>query len=167
LNFERNISQLREIVRFERMTLIVGEEVVKHLDSPERPVQIASQHLGVQTSLVIASESAEATLAAIPEDTEAVYIGPIFKWSDEEMQRLIDGINAQDLPSYAGGGLHWVERGALATMETEEDETRRMRRAALFVQRIEMGEPAGTLPVSFEQRPVLVINMATARSIGT
>jgi outer membrane protein TolC/ABC-type uncharacterized transport system substrate-binding protein len=167
LNFERNISQLREIVRFDRMTLIVGEEVVKHLDSPERPVQIASQHLGVQTSLVIASESAEATLAAIPEDTEAVYIGPIFKWSDEEMQRLIDGINAQDLPSYAGGGVHWVERGALATMETEEDETRRMRRAALFVQRIEMGEPAGTLPVSFEQRPVLVINMATARSIGT
>ena len=167
LNFERNISQLREIVRFDRMTLIVGEEVVKHLDSPEKPVQVASQHLGVQTSLVIASESPEATLATIPEDTEAVYIGPIFKWSDEEMQRLIDGINAQDLPSYAGGGVHWVERGALATMETEEDEIRRMRRAALFVQRIQMGEPAGSLPVSFDQRPVLVINMATAKAIGT
>jgi outer membrane protein TolC len=167
LNFERNISQLREIVRFDRMTLIVGEEVVKHLDSPEKPVQVASQHLGLQTSLVIASESPEATLAAIPEDTEAVYIGPIFKWSDEEMQRLIDGINAQDLPSYAGGGVHWVERGALATMETDEDEIRRMRRAALFVQRIQMGEPAGSLPVSFDQRPVLVINMATAKAIGT
>lgn len=167
LNFERNINQLREIVRFDRMTLIVGEEVVKHLDSPEKPVQVASQHLGVHTSLVIAQEGAETTLAAIPEDTEAVYIGPIFKWSDEEMQRLIDGINAQDLPSYAGGGVHWVERGALATMETEEDEIRRMRRAALFVQRIQMGEPAGSLPVSFDQRPVLVINMATAKAIGT
>jgi outer membrane protein TolC len=167
LNFERNINQLREIVRFDRMTLIVGEEVVKHLDSPEKPVQVASQHLGVHTSLVIAQEGAETTLAAIPEDTEAVYIGPIFKWSDEEMQRLIDGINAQDLPSYAGGGVHWVERGALATMETEEDEIRRMRRAALFVQRIQMGEPAGSLPVSFNQRPVLVINMATAKAIGT
>ncbi len=167
LNFERNIGQLEEIVRFERMALIVGEEVVQHLDSPDRPIQIASQRLGVRTSLVIANGGAETTLAAIPADTEAVYIGPIFKWSDEEMQRLIDGINAQDLPSYAGGGVHWVERGALATMETEEDETRRMRRAALFVQRIQMGEPAGLLPVSFEQRPVLVINMATARSIGT
>jgi outer membrane protein TolC len=167
LNFERNINQLRDIVRFDRMALIVGEEVVEHLDSPERPIQIASQHLGVHTSLVIANGSAETTLAAIPEDTEAIYIGPIFKWSDEEMQRLIDGINAQELPSYAGGGVHWVERGALATMETEEDETRRMRRAALFVQRIHMGEPAGALPVSFEQRPVLVINMGTARAIGT
>ncbi|MFW2387652.1 MAG: TolC family protein [Polyangiales bacterium] len=167
LNFERNIKQLREIVRFERMALIVGEEVVEHLDAPERPVQAASQHLGVHTNLVIAKGGAEATLASIPEDTEAVYIGPIFKWSDEEMQRLIDGINAQELPSYAGGGVHWVERGALATMETAEDETRRMRRAALFVQRIQMGEQAGSLPVSFEQRPVLVINMATAKAIGT
>jgi outer membrane protein TolC len=42
-----------------------------------------------------------------------------------------------------------------------------MRRAALFVQRILVGEPAGSLPISFDKRPVLVINMATARQIGT
>ncbi|MBW2190334.1 MAG: hypothetical protein JRG93_12230, partial [Deltaproteobacteria bacterium] len=76
------------------------------------------------THLVIAGESAQATLDAIPEDTEAIYIGPFFKWSDDEMQILVDGINAQDLPSYAGGGVKWVERGALATMETEEDDGR-------------------------------------------
>jgi outer membrane protein len=167
LNFEREINQLREIVRFDRMTLIVGEEVVKHLDAAEQPVQVASQHLGIKTQLVVATEGAQATLDAIPEDTEAIFIGPIFKWSDDEMQILVDGINAQDLPSYAGGGVKWVERGALATMETQEDEIRRMRRAALFVQRIYMGEPAGSFPISFEQRPVLVINMATAKAIGS
>jgi outer membrane protein TolC len=167
LNFEREFEQLRDIVRFDRMTLIVGEEVVKHLAAPEQPVERASQHLGIETRLVVASGGAQATLEAIPEDTEAIYIGPIFKWSDEEMQLLVDGINAQDLPSYASGGVKWVHRGALATMETEEDEIRRMRRAAIFVQRIHMGEPAGSFPVSFEQRPVLVINMATAKAIGS
>jgi outer membrane protein TolC len=91
----------------------------------------------------------------------------LFKWSDDEMQRLIDGLNAQGLPSYAGTGVKWVERGALATVETREDETRRMRRAALYVQRILIGEPAASLPTKFEQRPVLVINMATARQIGS
>ncbi|MBW2719609.1 MAG: hypothetical protein JRD94_14000, partial [Deltaproteobacteria bacterium] len=111
-------------------------EVVRHLEAAEQPVQLASQRLGIETHLVIAGESAQATLDAIPEDTEAIYIGPFFKWSDDEMQILVDGINAQDLPSYAGGGVKWVERGALATMETEEDEIRRMRRAAIFVQRI-------------------------------
>jgi outer membrane protein TolC len=167
LNFEREINQLREIVRFDRMTMIVGEEVVKHLEAPEQPVQLASQHLGIETRLVVANGGAQATLNAIPEDTEAIYIGPIFRWSDDEMQFLVDGINQQDLPSYAGGGVKWVERGALATMETQEDEIRRMRRAAIFVQRIYMGEPAGSFPVSFEQRPVLVINMATAKAIGS
>ena len=167
LNFEREINQLRDIVRFDRMAVIVGEEVVKHLDAPEQPVQVASQHLGIETRLVVANGGAQATLDAIPEDTEAVYIGPIFKWSDDEMQTLIDGINVQGLPSYAGDGVKWVERGALATMETQEDEIRRMRRAAIFVQRIHMGEPAGSFPISFEQRPVLVINMATARAIGS
>jgi hypothetical protein len=49
LNFEREISQLRDIVRFDRMTMIVGEEVVKHLEAAEQPVQIASQHLGIET----------------------------------------------------------------------------------------------------------------------
>ena len=59
------------------------------------------------------------------------------------MQSLVDGINAQGLPSYAGGGVKWVERGALATMETREDEIRRMRRAAIFVQRILHGRASG------------------------
>ena len=167
LNFEREIRTLRDIVRFDRMALIVGQEVVEHLDAPERPVQIASQHLGIETGLVLADGDAQATLDAIPRDTEAVYIGPLFKWTDDEKQRLIDGLNAQGLPSYAGEGVKWVERGALATVETREDDVRRMRRAALYVLRILTGEEAGSLPVSFEQRPVLVINMATAKQIGT
>ena len=167
LNFEREIRTLRDIVRFDRMALIVGQEVIEHLDAPEQPVQTASQHLGIETRLVIATADAQETIDAIPRDTEAVYIGPLFRWSDEEKQRLIDGLNAQGLPSYASAGVKWVERGALATMETLEDETRRMRRAALYVQRILIGEPAGSLPISFDKRPVLVINMATARQIGT
>ena len=167
LNFEREISQLREIVRFDRMAIIVGKEVVEHLDEPARPVQIASQHIGIRTDLVIADADAQSALDAISDDVEAVYIGPLFKWSDDEIQKLVDGINERKLPSYAGAGVKWVERGALATMETEEDDIRRMRRAALYVLRILTGEPAGALPVAFEQRPVLVINMKTAQAIGT
>jgi hypothetical protein len=108
LNFEREIRTLRDIVRFDRMALIVGEEVIEHLDAPEQPVQTASQHLGIETRLVIATADAQQTIDAIPRDTEAVYIGPLFKWSDEEKQRLIDGLNAQGLASYAGAGVKWV-----------------------------------------------------------
>ena len=95
LNFEREIRTLRDIVRFDRMALIVGQEVVQHLDAPEQPVQAASQQLGIETSLVIADGDAQAALDSIPLDAEAVYIGPLFKWNDDEKQRLVDGLNAR------------------------------------------------------------------------
>ncbi|MDH3728444.1 MAG: hypothetical protein OER77_13025, partial [Myxococcales bacterium] len=167
LNFEKELRQLRDIVRYDRLALIVGEEVVAHLDHPEGPVQAASRAVGVETRLIVVGGGPEEALNAIPEDSDAVYIGPLFRWSDAEMQTFIDGINQQDLPSYAGDGVKWVERGALATMETPEDEIRRFRRAAIFAQRILLKEQASTFPISFELRPQLVINMGTARAIGT
>ena len=62
--------------------------------------------------------------------------------------------------------MQTVEMGALATTRTREDDTRRMRRAALFVERALSGEDAGTFSVEFDPRPELVINMATVREIG-
>ncbi|MDH3625535.1 MAG: TolC family protein [Myxococcales bacterium] len=167
LNFEKELRQLRDIVRYDRLALIVGEEVVAHLDHPEAPVQAASRAVGVETRLIVVEGGPEEALNAIPEDSDAVYIGPLFRWSDAEMQTFIDGINQQSLPSYAGDGVKWVERGALATMETPEDEIRRFRRVAIFAQRILLREQASTFPISFELRPQLVINMGTARAIGT
>ena len=167
LNFEKELRQLRDIVRYERLAVLVGAEVIGHLDHPETPVLEASRAVGVETRLVVVTGGPEQALNAIPEDSDAVYIGPLFRFTDEQMQILIDGINQQDLPSYAGDGVEWVERGALATMETREDEIRRFRRAAIFAQRIFLGEQPSTFPIAFEQRPQLVINMGTARAIGT
>ncbi|MGB5809821.1 MAG: TolC family protein [Polyangiales bacterium] len=167
INFERELQQFEEIVRFERLTLVVGEEVVGHLDHPEAPVQEASRALGIRTRLLVVKGGPEEALNALPEESDAVYIGPLFRWTGAQAQTFIDGLNQQDLPSYAGGGLDWVERGALTTMETREDEIRRFRRAAIFAQRIFLGEQPSTFPTAFELRPQLVINMATARAIGS
>ncbi len=167
LNFEKELRQLRDIVRYDRLAFIVGEEVVAHLDHPETPVQAASRAVGVETRLIVVKDDPQEALNAIPDDADAVYIGPLFRWSDGDMQRLIEGINQKGLPSYAGDGVKWVERGALATMETLEDEIRRFRRVAIFAQRIFLREQPSTFPISFELRPQLVINIGTAQAIGT
>ncbi|MEM7136090.1 MAG: TolC family protein [Myxococcota bacterium] len=166
IDFEREVRQFEEIVRFERLTIIVGQEVIGHLERPEGPVLEAGRELGIETRWVPVSGGPEQALDAVPEDSDAVYIGPVFRWSDEEMQTLIDGLNQQDLPTYSGDGVEWVERGALTTTETQEDELRRFRRTAIFAQRIFFGEQPSTFSVAFELRPQLVINMGTARAIG-
>ncbi|MEM8608331.1 MAG: TolC family protein [Myxococcota bacterium] len=167
IEFERELQQFEEIVRFERLALIVGQEVVGHLDRPQTPVLEASRAVGIETRLVVVTGGPQQALDAIPEDSDAVYIGPLFRWSNDDMQALIDGLNQQDLPTYSGDGVEWVERGALTTTETREDEIRRFRRTAIFAQRIFFGEQPSTFPVGFELRPQLVINMGTARAIGT
>ena len=167
LEFERAFREFEEVVPFERLAFLIGQEFVQHLDDPERPVRQASQRVGIRTRLVVVGDDVAEALAAIPEDSDAVFIGPLPRWNDRSVQLLIDGINQRALPSYAGGGAQWVERGALATMLSTEDEDRRLRRAALYARRIFLGQPASQLRVTFESRPELVINMDTARAIGS
>lgn len=164
-DYERELRSLMEVVRFERLAFIVGAEIVSELNDPSRPIASASQRLGIQTDIIAAGEGVVQALEAIPTGTEAVYIASIPRWTDEQMQDLIDGLNERTLPSYAAG-LQWVERGALMTTKTREDGIRRLRRAALYARSIQRGQPASELPVTFRLHPQLVINIATADAIG-
>ena len=166
LDLEREFQQMLDIVPFDRLAFIAGNEVIEHLQDATKPVELAADEVGIDTTLVVAHDDVQATLDAIPADAQAVYIGPLLKWSDEQVQQLIDGINQRRLPSYTSDSVGWVERGALATMETDEDRIRRLRRAALYAQRIFSGEAPETLSVSFEPRHQLTINMATVRAIS-
>ena len=59
-----------------------------------------------------------------------------------------------------------VEAGLLASDKPKADLSRIARRIALNVQRILLGEDAGTFNVAFPEGEELTINMATARAIG-
>ena len=109
---------------------------------------------------------AAAILEQIPEHTEAVYIGPLVRLPDSEVQTLIDGLNQRHLPTYASEGRKWVERGAFTSLVPGDDEQRRLRRTALYIQDVLAGEDPATFSTVFEPRAELVINMSTARAIG-
>jgi outer membrane protein TolC len=70
------------------------------------------------------------------------------------------------IPTFSHVGGTDVEAGVLATIQKETDFLRLARRMALNIQRILMGEDAGTLPVEFRTEPQVTINMNTARQIG-
>ena len=165
VDLEREFESFMEVVRFERLAYVVGEDIVRELSDPDEPIATASQRLGIETRVVAVGDDVEAALAKVPEDSQAVYIAPLPKWTDQQMQHFIDRLNAQALPTYADS-LYWVERGALATTRSREDEIRRLRRAALYVRAIARGQPAAELPVLYRSQPQLVINMETADAIG-
>ena len=111
--------------------------------------------------------SAKEALAKLDPDVEAVYVPPLLHLSAEEHDRLVRGLIRCRLPSFSLRGRWEVERGIFAGLSTEETFPRLARRTALNIQRILLGEDAGTLPMlpGLLAR-LLTINTATARVIG-
>jgi outer membrane protein len=110
-------------------------------------------------------ESVQEALAQLEPDVEAVYLPPLLHLPAEEHDRLVKALIRCRLPSFSLRGRWDVERGVFAGLATEETFSRLARRTALNIQRILLGEDAGTLPYAFPARERLTINMATARAI--
>jgi outer membrane protein TolC len=160
------LELFRQIVPFKKIYFLSNGNFVSAIpDLAARTFELAAQ-AGYEVELVPVNDSVEEALAAIPEDAEAVYMWPQFQLSIEQRQRLIDGLEARKLPSFSGLDMGDVEAGVLASATDIEFFQRLVRRVALNVQRILLGENAGRLPVLFSSRLKVTINMATARAIG-
>jgi outer membrane protein len=164
--FARDLQVFRELVPFERLVVLwgpIGSEA--SLVAAQNLRRIAEQE-GVGLQEVTSTATAEATLAAIPADAEAVWVTPLLQLPATEMRSLAEGLIERGLPSFSAFGRSDVELGILASNAPETDLPRLARRVALNLHRILLGEEPGTLPVTFTRGEQLAINMATARAIG-
>ena len=95
-----------------------------------------------------------------------MYVAPLPHMAPAEFQRLVDGLIAKRLPSFAFRGRVDVERGLLFGLARSANLSRLARRVALNMQRTLLGEDPGTFPVAFSRGERMTLNMATARAIG-
>ena len=158
---ERDLNRLREIVPFERAVFVSNRWLLEAIPGLFAGFDDAEFEL----DLVPVGESVDEALAAL-EGAEAAYLAPMLHLSLEERERLAVGLIERKIPSFALIGAGAVERGILAAQRSDDFVERLARRVALNVQRIVLGEDAGTLPVDILDRPRLRINMQTARALG-
>ncbi|MCA9751445.1 MAG: hypothetical protein KC591_04590, partial [Gemmatimonadetes bacterium] len=162
----RDLKTFLELVRFEKLAVLVTSTVMESF--PEMPdrMRAIGREQGVDLTIVPVTDSAAAALAALPPDTQAVYVAPLLRLPDSEFDALAAGLIERKLPSFSLLGRLEVERGILAGLTPKEEFERIARRTALNIQRILLGEDASTLPVHFPNVERLSINLATARAIG-
>lgn len=165
VNLDAELRRFREVIRREKVVLLLDRHVHSAFPGMDEFINNVSGE-SMQITVVPVDPPAAAIVQAIPEDAEAVYIGPLIRLPESEEQALIDGINARRLPSYASEGRTWVDRGAFASLVQADDDDRRMRRVALNIQETLGGEDPSSFSIVFEGRDQLAINMATARRIG-
>jgi outer membrane protein len=165
--FRSDLEMFQRIVPFKKLALLTapyyGGTTLQEFQ--QRFPQVVKD-LGLELQRIYVGESAREALAKLEPDVEAVYLPPLQHLSAEEHDRLIKGLIGCKLPSFSHRGRWEVERGAFAGLATEETSSRLARRTALNIQRILLGEDAGTLSYAFPARERLTINMATARAIG-
>ncbi len=160
------IEAFREVYPCEHLAMIMSDLVLEVLPKASEELLREASELGIEFSLVVAKGSAEEVLAKLPADADAVFISPLMGFSEQEFDRLVAGINERRLPSFSYYGRDDVERGVMVGLSEQSDSTRIARRVALNVQRILLGEDAGTIGVAFPQKRKLTLNMATAEAIG-
>ena len=166
IDIGRDLAAFREVVPFSKLALLVDGAIAESIPGIQEEVIRVARELGIAITAVKGAESAAHILAAIPGDTQAVYVGPMPAMSALEHQRLVAGLIERRLPSFAFEGKADVKRGLLVGIAPALQMDRLARRVALNVRRILLGEPASTLPVAFARAGGLTLNMRTARAIA-
>jgi outer membrane protein TolC len=118
-----------------------------------------------QLDVVIADPIVEALVAAIPATADGVIVSPMRPLSLEDRQRLMAFITQRRLANIAIDPS-WLDQGAMMSIRSPENETRRAQRAALDLDLILEGRPASEIHVDFEVREDLQIDVETAMAIG-
>ncbi len=164
--FERDLKAFREILSFSQLAIILDRHFLEAFPKMREEAKRIARENRVEITFLPAETSADSVIAALPAGTEAVLVTPLPRFLPDAFERLVTSINLRGLPSFSMFGRLEIEKGVMAGVSPASDPLRLARRLALNVQRILLGEDAGSLPVVFPQREQLTINMATAREVG-
>lgn len=161
----RHFKALQQLIRFKILHILVDSKIIAASRGLKPKLAQLEKELGCRIRITAMDRSADRVLDQLPEETEAVYLTPAFRMSAAEQQKLIDGINARNIPSFSLLGYADVRRGVLAALAPIQTGPL-ARRVALHLRQLMDGMSPNELPVTMTMEEQLVINARTAAAIG-
>jgi len=166
LSLRDQVARFRELVGFHRIHFVYDAIAVRIVPEIRDRFRALAADLGVEIVPVELEDRAAPARDLLPDDAEAVFLFPPPRFPRSETRTLLDIVNDKGIPSVSYLFDDLLDEGALLSLAPVENVDRFTRRIAINLQRILLGEDAGTLPVLLEPEGRLTINMATARRIG-
>ena len=161
-----DLAAFQELAGVEQVHILIDRVFVDYLPKLNEVLDSASRSSNVAITVVPVDEDPQTALDQLPREAEGVYLTPLPRTSAESFRKLIDGLNERALPTFSLSGHNEVRQGVLAGLRPDADNERLARRTALSIQRILLGEDAGTLPVLIDVEVRMMINIPTAVEIG-
>ena len=160
-----NLRELRSILPFAAVTVLADPALMPGAPASENWRALLERELGVPVTLAPIADTAAATLAALPADTQAVYVMPALRLGRGERVALYAGLTARKIPAFSFLGQPEVEAGALAGLLPEVGGLL-ARRAAVNLDQLVAGAPAAGLLLTVPVQTQLFVNEATAAAVG-
>ena len=164
---DHDIRQLFKLTPFKNLIIPTDPILIEALPSLRTITTQVQKELGFMLTFLPVTNSLEETLTQIPDNTDAVYLPPLARFSNQDLQEFASGLIHKKIPSFSLLGRSELELGFMATLNGRKmDSLRFSRRIALMVQSILLGTDPARLKVDLDHQPKLAINMKTAKAIG-
>lgn len=161
----RDLEVFDKLVGFNKIAIIEDKNLYNAVPEMKDLLKSQTERFEAEFEFVFAEKTAQATLNKIDDSFDAVYLLPSENLSDEEYQKLIEGINERNIKSFSILGRTDVERGVLGGVAPSSNLEQVIRRIALNLQRSLNGENPSNINVKIFQKEEFVLNMETARKI--
>lgn len=162
-----DVRAFKDVVGFTHLAALVDEALLSALPEVQQKAADLAAELQTSITLVPTTDRADAAIAALPADADAVYVTVMLRFSNDELERLARALAARHLPSFSLVGRSELESGLLLTTGgAERDKERLARRIVLMIQRIALGEDPANFEVSFPTEQRFAINLQVAQEIG-
>jgi len=162
----QDIDVITQLLDVKKISVLIDAVLIKNTPEIGRYINKRFKKKGITVELIPIGKNIQEDLDKVSEDTDIVYVTPLFQQTKEQRKEIYDRLIIRELPSFASAGQDDVELGALFGNSPPTDIKRFIRQIALDVQQIALGSNASEQFVNFAPNPALSINMKTANEIG-
>ena len=159
---QKDLAAFHRIHPFAHLAVIISENLKGKLDFAG-----FFEHLAVpyESQVELVFWGKEASLPALSDAVDAVYLAVVFERSLEEVALLSEALAERKLPSFAMS-RSYVDAGIMACIGDESGRDQIFRKLALIVEGVALGEELAAMPVRHNLDEQWVLNAATIRRIG-
>jgi outer membrane protein len=161
---DRDIRRFHDLVGFRSLTIAVSEEALAAVPEMRGETAKIEERFGVGAEVIGVGADVEQAISALS-GAEAVYLTLLERFDPSARRRLFDALATNKIPTFSAVGHSDVQLGALAG-QTSDYEAQVVRRLGLNIGRLIRGEAAEDLPVLMSVDTRLLINGATAKTLG-
>ena len=164
-DLKEELEIFQKVVPFKKVALISDALIPKVMPSIRQNGIQASKDLGIDLK-IIPHTGQNDIVSQIPEDTDAVVIGALPRMNNQQLASFLQELNKKGLPTHSMVSARLVNLGALCSAMHSSNRDQYIKRFALGIQSVLLGEDLKDLKVFINRDKQLNINMQTLKDLN-